>query len=454
MAKKKAYDKRVVFDFADLNSKVGQWALYCLPVVAVDIARKYWSGPAFWLTSYRTEVLSDKEYLTPNEEDLGGVFEMLDEAIERSGDMAFCEDLILELQNITAAIQAQQLTCNCGGSGGGCGNGCGGVSVSEGTEQSIQQDVTSYAPPDDRFLPIVNSVRCNRVNGVFAWVVASLEEFDDQSILSLINFGFQFALSVISAVFAPSVIGVWMMQRLGFMSTLGNQLNASCNIEGIVNFLNNNQQEIICAWYSSSTRNEVIAALEDIATREGLPTIDWLLLLSFLTTDLIAMSWYDIVEQDTLNEELNTYSGGVSCATCETPGYWDFSTSQEGWEIVEAGSTNGQWVENEGFKGCVSGAGDGIILIQSTMRLSAKQVALRYAGTLGEVDRLQVQTSDTGEDDFIDVLNVTDQPNADIEATVYDCTDFVDKFVRIRCQRFWSNACSVAISFQILQEGE
>lgn len=208
--KKKFYEKRVVHNFGELLPKVGEWGLYCLPVVAVDIARKYWSGPAFWPSSYSESVLSDDVYIAPSEDDLQPIIEMLDEALERS-NMSFCEEILTELTGIREAIAGVNLSCNCGG---GCGCGDMTYSTTEGGN-TVTGDITqgpgetegeNDAPDGFENWQEYFIHKCRAANAIVDGWVLQLRQFSIMTVFTFV--GTSAALGLFWAAFPPVAIGV------------------------------------------------------------------------------------------------------------------------------------------------------------------------------------------------------------------------------------------------------
>lgn len=442
--KKRFYDKRVVHDSGHLLSQDGRYGIYCLPVIAIEIARKYWANPAMWLSSYSARVTDDKTYETPSLVDFDVIQEALDIALEETNTMPLCDDLIAILGEINQSIQAIQLTCNstCGG-GGGCG---GGVTIGEGSEQATQDNVDEGEPPNSNFEVTIDINRCNRVNGLIDWIISSIEEFDNQGIIGLINFGFQFSISVITAVYFKTIIGSWMTTRLGYISNIANFLSVNINLEGIVTFLETNKQELVCAWYSGDNGDVVINAFSDIAIREGLPLVDRAFLLSMITYDFISIGWFDVMDDPILNNELNNFSGGLPCDTCQQPNNWDFTISDAEWTIVENESTNGFWDDGVGFKGSAIGVTESFIGIVSDVELSLGYMDIKLQGSGNGITRCNISTSTEKDGAFVligyaEFITTYDPP----EFIRIDNLAIVDKFVKVNVGRFENNPfCVIA----------
>lgn len=361
-----------------------------------------------------------------------------------SGDeMAYClENIVTELQGISAQLGALSIVQNC--SSGCGGSGCGGVSISDGDKPATQGNVDEGEPPSEDYEITLDINRCNRVNGLMAWLIASLEEFDEEGIINLVNQGFQFALGVIVSIFFKSPIGLVMAQRLGTLSAIANALNTTINIEGIVTFLEENKQELVCSWYSGDNSDVVVNAFIDIADSAELPTVDKLFLMAFITADFISIGWFDVTDNPILNNELNNYSEGLPCDTCQQANNWDFEISDAEWTIVEADSTNGFWDDGYGFRGSAGGVNTSWITIVSDVTLSFSEMNIKLQGTGNGITRCNVLTSDEQDGTFTlvgyaEFITTYDPP----QNTLIEDLDIVDKFVKVAVSRFETDPFSL-----------
>lgn len=134
--------RRNIISVPDLLSQSGENALVCLPIPALEIARKLIRNRGYWRTTYALEYF-DNHYSLPDDTDFHEILAMLDEFMEATTSMD-CNDLITELNDIEQAINAL------GGSGGcGCGSGGGGA-TSPPADDTDTGDITAPGgtPPD------------------------------------------------------------------------------------------------------------------------------------------------------------------------------------------------------------------------------------------------------------------------------------------------------------------
>lgn len=137
MADTRLYTKagrRAVISATDLLLQEGEYALVCVPIPALEIARKMVRDRGYWLTSYAASY-EPNSYTLPDAATMDRITAFLDEFLEATTDMD-CNDLITELNDIEQAILA-------GGSSGNCGCGSAGGPENPPPEETLDTgDVT------------------------------------------------------------------------------------------------------------------------------------------------------------------------------------------------------------------------------------------------------------------------------------------------------------------------
>ena len=314
---KKFYDKRVIHDFNELLPDVGDWGIFCLPVVAVKIARKYWSMPAFWMTSYSKAVLSDREYLAPNEEELQGIFEMLDEALG-SSEMAFCSDIIGALVDIKSEISGLKLSCNCGGGSGCCGGGGNTETIIPPTAESISEGV----PPDGmEIIPVGDSNRCHAINYLIDYTAAAVHDLVTFGAAQAIQTGVSILITILGVVASKNPLMSWQLYKvIGYIEGIALFFGQEIDLEKMDNILNDTDVKkiLVCAWLETEEYDVIGGndAMADILTGEGFTTPELGLLSAICGVVAWSCIWYQETGAYSIYKDMQDYEGGVGCDDC------------------------------------------------------------------------------------------------------------------------------------------
>lgn len=316
--KKKFYPKRVIQNFGELSRDVGKWGLYCLPVVAIEMARKYWAGPGYWSSSYCESILSDTVYMAPSEEDLQPIFEMLDEALERS-NMAFCEDILLELQGITSAINGLSLNCSCqSGGGGGCGGGGNSATIIAPTAESVSEGT----PPDGmELIPVGDGGKCNRINYLIDNIASAVHDLNVYGATQAITSGVYILISLLAVVATQNPLMAYQVYKvMGYLEGIALFFSQQIDIDKIDAILSddNVKKLLVCAWYEADEYDVVggNAAMAAILSSEGFTTSELGLISAIGGVVAFSCIWYQETGSYSIYQEMTDYTGGVGCGDC------------------------------------------------------------------------------------------------------------------------------------------
>jgi hypothetical protein len=378
-----------------------------------------------------------------------------------SSKLDCCSDLRIELGNIRVAIQNVRLQppISIGGGSGYYGGDSGGQYLDD--------------TPANNPAPQVDEYVCKAANYIYGWVDYSLSGFAmfygfklevEQHVLSIIS------ASVAAAVSAPGIgPGAALVWAIVLIASEVAVDMKNATILAYLDVLRlkfaDHKQEIICELYQAGINNDPEAAqavyntwtadlMEEVLAQEvqGFP---WPLsevhraTISYLLTQVISnlMGWYlcNLLFDIDPDVEAAEIEDPQDCSACVGSGVYDFTISQQGWEIVPADCIgNYEWELGVGFQS------------SRPENASVVDIAIKQLERQEAVNRLMVYGEGAGPpiapDAYVYKADNIDGPwtwagqtnstNFPIEVTDLG---ILDKYIKVICHQF-QNAPHIIIS--------
>lgn len=300
--------RRAVISATDLLLQEGEYALVCVPIPALEIARKMVRDRGYWLTSYAASY-EPNSYTLPDAATMDRITAFLDEFLEATTDMD-CNDLITELNDIEQAI------ISTGGAGGcGCGSG-GGGETSPPEETRDTGDITgpTGTPPPgyDNWIHY-QGVKCD----IAWWIVNNI--ISDISWIRAVGVGTitfaGFAVGLTSVLSAGTLTGI-------IAGVIGIVAFGVAILASLSTVLAENTEDLVCEIVTGETTAEsisnfktLIATLLDAETAD--PTARFL--LKQFVNHWMDTSQFNLLYAEFTEVEAHQFPTGHDCSGCGLP---------------------------------------------------------------------------------------------------------------------------------------
>lgn len=308
MADKRSYSRagrRDIISASDLLAKTGEYALICLPVPALEIARIMVRNRGYWRTSY-ADTYGEHFYTLPDMADFDVITGFLDEFLEGTTVMD-CNDFISELNDIEAAITAL-------GGSGGCGCGSGGAGATspppDDTDTGDITEETGTPPGGYTNWAEYQIFKCDIATWVVNNLLADIRWFQGVQIATMTLAGLSAGvLSVLSAFTLTGVLAA-LIAILAYEFTM---------LEDLETIIEENFEDLLCdimqGTTSATSMANFIAGLETLIDAEVADPIS-----EFLLKQLVSY-WQDTSSFNLLyahkdDVEMKQIPAGGDCGAC------------------------------------------------------------------------------------------------------------------------------------------
>lgn len=297
--------RRNIISANEILAKVGQYALICVPIAAVEIARKAIMFRGYWPTSYASSY-DDAFYTLPSATEMDTISEFLDEFMEATTNMD-CNDLINELDDIGNAITAL-------GASGGCGCGSGGAgATSPADEPEDTGDITlpTGTPPDGYpDWETYQVAKCNIATFIVQNLLDDVRWWQTVQLATMTLAGLSAGMvSILSAFTLTAILA-------GLLAILAYELTMLSDAEDqLVTGFDDLVCAILAGTDSASSQANFIG---EMTTQMEAAITDPI--SEFLVIQLLSV-WVDTTSFNLLYEDYDTFlghqiPGGADCSTC------------------------------------------------------------------------------------------------------------------------------------------
>lgn len=276
--------RRDIISSVDLLAQSGEYAIICVPIPALEIARKLVRVRGYWRTSYASSY-DDSSYTLPDMSTFDTITGFLDEFLEGTNDMD-CQDFVNELNDIEAAIIAAGVSggCGCGSAGGG--------EVSPPPDDTDTGDITAgtgtppggYASWEEYQI-----FKCDISN----WIINNF--IADIAWLAGAQFG-TLSVAVLGTAFLSVLSAYTLGLLLPILYAIGNYEQTM--LEDLETIINDNFSDLLCeivtGTTSATSMSDFIDALQTLITAEVSDLVK-----RFLLQQLVSF-WQDTTEYNLL----------------------------------------------------------------------------------------------------------------------------------------------------------
>ena len=322
MAETRKYTKagrRAIISSSDLLIQDGEYAIICVPIPALEIARKMVRNRGYWRTSYAS-AYNDSDYDLPSDETFDIITGYLDEFLEGTTSMD-CSDFIKELDDIENAITALSL-----GGGCGCGSGGGGA-TSPAVEDTDTGDITlatGTPPPGYPSWEVYQVAKCD----IATWAVQNLLDdvrwWQTIQIATLTIAGLTAGMASVLSAFTLTAIIAGLLSILAYEVSMLND----AEVQLVTGF-----EDLVCAILAGETAQEsmdnFISEMDTQMTAAITDPISEFLIIQLLTV------WTDTEMFNLLYADYDEFLGrqvpaGSDCSGCGL-GCVNFVVNQGSW---------------------------------------------------------------------------------------------------------------------------
>jgi hypothetical protein len=325
--------------------------LVCLTSQELHIIRAFVFPYASWRTRF-VRWVQDNLFQTATPEELSAYQELVEGLDENLGGALMpCSDIGTGLQAIATALAglqpvAQTVNCGAGGAGGGVCSGVvgavSGMTPAQAIPQTLIIEPSQAGDPPEGFetWEVYFTRKCQASHALFAWIRNFLLTMQSasgaaQNMASAIG-----VVGMIMAVLGLLIDPVAMVGlAVGVLAVLLISTDALIKVNGAVDYLDENKDDIICAFYSSGSALQV-QAIATGAIEDALQAIEWGEVFAPLGAALetaIGAVGSQLLSNNVVNVLFYAAEDVVlPTATCECGGAqeWHFDAGVEGWIFV------------------------------------------------------------------------------------------------------------------------
>lgn len=280
--------RRALSDYFEFQNQSGEYVVSCLNRGVLGLARVLLETRALWPTTYSVAWYDDG-YDIPNSQQMELVEAKIAEFLEDTNDMN-CNDFLAELARIAdAAERSARANEQC------CGPGSGGAGGSEQPESPFTDDGSTNYPAGYANRSEYETNKCQGAKAIIEQLKVDLLYIRNGSIVTLV------ATGLVAALISPIPFSR-VAALSGFAIALVAQGVLVSTAQEVLDYLNNNEQDILCALFNAPTVADAIADFDD----GSMGLLASTLLFYMLSPDnLNRLFEYDLV---------GDY--GASCAAC------------------------------------------------------------------------------------------------------------------------------------------